>query len=150
MDDQSGEDDRSFADGVSPWPVPPLTWQLAGLLPVPASAATARRQAHNVLNIWCRRGHLPKDDALLLLDELAANAVRHAHTPFTITLSLNSDALRGAVHDDNPRPPVRRTPTLEDLGGRGIQMVAVLADRWGVDRHDGDGKTVWFELDAKP
>ena len=35
-------------------------------------------------------------------------------------------------------------------GAVGIQMVAVLADRWGVDRHDGDGKTVWFELDAKP
>jgi hypothetical protein len=47
----------------------------------------ARRQAHDVLNIWCQRGLVPEDDALLLLDELAANAVRHDHTPFTITLS---------------------------------------------------------------
>jgi anti-sigma regulatory factor (Ser/Thr protein kinase) len=87
----------------------------------------ARRQAHDVLNIWCQRGLVPEDDALLLLDELAANAVRHDHTPFTITLSLDSDALRGAV-DHNPRPPVLRASTLEDLGGRRIQMVALLAD----------------------
>jgi anti-sigma regulatory factor (Ser/Thr protein kinase) len=88
----------------------------------------ARRQAHDVLNIWCQRGLVPEDDALLLLDELAANAVRHDHTPFTISLSLDSDALRDAVHDHNPRPPVLRAPTLEDLGGRRIHMVALLAD----------------------
>jgi serine/threonine-protein kinase RsbW len=56
--------------------------------------------------------------------------------------------LRGAVLDHNPRPAVLREPALEDLGGRGMQMVSVLADRWGVDRHDGDGKTVWFEIDT--
>jgi hypothetical protein len=110
----------------------------------------ARRQAHDVLNIWCQRGLVPRDDALLLLDELAANAVRHDHTPFTITLPLESDALRGTAHDHNPRPPVLRAPTLEDLGGRRIQMVALLADRWGVDQHDGDGETVWSEIDTKP
>jgi anti-sigma regulatory factor (Ser/Thr protein kinase) len=150
LDDQSGEADRSFAARASSGRAPPLTWELSALPPVPASVAAARRQAHDVLDIWARRGHLREDDALLMLDELAANTVRHAHTPFTISLSLDREALRGAVLDLNPRPPVLRIPTLEDLGGRGIQMVAVLADRWGVDRHDGDGKTVWFEIDTKP
>lgn len=150
MDEQRGEDEPSFAAGTSSRRAPPVTWELSGLLPMPASVAAARRQAHDVLDIWCRRGHLREDDALLLLDELAANAVRHAQTPFTMTLSLNSDVLRGGVLDDNPRPPVLRTPTLEDLGGRGIHLVSVLADQWGVDQHDGDGKTVWFEIDAKP
>jgi anti-sigma regulatory factor (Ser/Thr protein kinase) len=69
-----------------------------------------------VLNTCCGRGHLPEDDALLLLDELAANAVRHAHTPFTISLSLHSDALRGVVLDHNPRLPVLRTPTRRARG----------------------------------
>ena len=148
MDDQSGKADGSLAADVSSGCAPSLTWELCGLLPAAASVGAARRQAHDVLDIWSRGGDLPEDDALLLLDELAANAVRHAHTPFTVTLGLDRDALRGAVLDHNPRPPVLRTPALEDLGGRGMQMVAVLADRWGVDRHDGDGKTVWFEIDT--
>jgi hypothetical protein len=48
---------------------------------------------------------------------------------------------------------VLRTPTLEDLGVRGstgIHVVALLADRWGVDQHDGDGETVWSEIGTKP
>jgi two-component sensor histidine kinase len=144
----TGEADGSFAAGASSGYGPSLTWELCGLLPAAASVGAARRQAHDVLNIWSQGGDLPEDDTLLLLDELAANAVRHAHTPFSVTLRLDKDALRGAVLDHNPRPPVLRTPALEDLGGRGMQMVAVLADRWGVDRHDGDGKTVWFEIDT--
>ncbi len=150
MKDQSGDGHQSRTTGISAGPTLPLTWRLADLRPAPTSVADARRQAQDVLSRWSQRGALPQDDTLLLLDELASNAVRHAHTPFTVTMSLDDAALRGAVHDYNPRPPVLRTPSADDLGGRGIYLVAALADRWGVDQHAGDGKTVWFEIDTKP
>ncbi len=95
-----------------------------------------------MLSLWGEQRRLPEDDALLLLDELAANAVQHAGTLFTVTLSLDEVTLRGAVRDDNPRPPLLREPALDGIGGRGIFMVSALVDRWGVDRHPGDGKTV--------
>ncbi|MCX4772781.1 ATP-binding protein [Streptomyces sp. NBC_01285] len=39
-----------------------------------------------------------------------------------------------------------------DEGGRGLVLVAAVADKWGVEvRRDGGGKTVWFEcLAAAP
>lgn len=148
MDDQDGRGDRSRAASSSSGPLP-LTWQLADLPPATASVSAARHRAHDTLTTWGEQRPLREDDALLLLDELAANAVQHARTPFAITLSLDDAALRGAVHDDNPHPPLLREPTMDGLGGRGIYMVAALADRWGVDRHPGDGKTVWFEINTR-
>ena len=29
--------------------------------------------------------------------------------------------------------------------GRGLRLVDSVADRWGVDQHRDEGKTVWFE-----
>jgi hypothetical protein len=46
-----------------------------------------------------------------------------------------------------------RSPAPEDVSGRGLRIVDMLAARWGV-RYDADaGKTVWFTLTtsgAKP
>jgi hypothetical protein len=41
-----------------------------------------------------------------------------------------------------------RSPSPEDVSGRGLRIVDLLAARWGV-RYDADaGKTVWFTLTA--
>lgn len=49
------------------------------------------------------------------------------------------------VSDPLSDPPRERVAAPEDEGGRGLQLVARGALRWGA-RRDGAGKTVWFEL----
>ncbi|MEV1049135.1 ATP-binding protein [Streptomyces sp. NPDC049916] len=54
-------------------------------------------------------------------------------------------ALLVEVSDPFPEPPTERTAGPEDEGGRGLQLVACSARRWGT-RRGKSGKTVWFEL----
>jgi anti-sigma regulatory factor (Ser/Thr protein kinase) len=125
---------------------PRLTWRATGLSATVADVSRTRREARDVLAAWgVGQG---ADDVLLLLDELAANAVRHARSPFDVTLTLGPDAVLCAVTDRDPRAPSLRPHSSEALDGRGLLMVDELARRWGVDRHDG-GKTVWFEVSCR-
>jgi hypothetical protein len=52
------------------------------------------------------------------------------------------------VEVDDPRAvaPVVRAAGISDDGGRGMRLVAAMADRWGADMRADAGKTVWFEL----
>jgi anti-sigma regulatory factor (Ser/Thr protein kinase) len=103
-----------------------------------------RRQAVAVLRLWRLDGVAAVVE--LLVDELAGNAVRHARTPFSVTLTWDGRTLRGEVTDVNPIPPQPRLAMSPDaLGGRGLLLVSELADRWGFEGHSR-GKTVWFEL----
>ena len=72
------------------------------------------------------------DDAGLMVSELAANAVLHARTPFTIHLrpTLEGGA-RVEVHDHSPLPPVHTAPSASAMSGRGLDLVASMATRWG-------------------
>ena len=85
---------------------------------------------------------------LLLVSELATNAVRHARTEFAVEVRPTTTGVRVAVTDDNPGRP--RAPVVlpgpDAEGGRGLAIVGRLADRWGVEG-DPPGKTVWFEVD---
>ena len=87
---------------------------------------------------------------LLLVSELATNALRHAGTEFEVEVRRTDRGVRVAVSDDNPRRP--REPLVlpgpDAEGGRGLAIVDELADRWGVEG-DPPGKTVWFELDRR-
>ena len=58
------------------------------------------------------------DTAALLVSELATNAVRHAHTGFTLGIRHDAGTLEVEVADDDPTEPRRRTP--DDEGGRGL------------------------------
>ena len=96
---------------------------------------------------------LPSDvlqDALLLVSELATNAVRHGAAPISVQLLSNGDgAVRVEVHDAGTGVPVPTTPEAADAGGRGLLIVAALASRWGVTPSaSGPGKATWFELGA--
>jgi hypothetical protein len=41
-----------------------------------------------------------------------------------------------------------RSPKPEDPSGRGLKIVEMLSDDWGVDYHPNDGKTVWFVVSS--
>jgi len=85
------------------------------------------------------------DDAVALVSELATNAVIHARTPFTITVSRDGDTIRVGVHDRSAVSPRRRAYGLDATTGRGLRLVATIASNWGIDAEPG-GKVVWFEV----
>ncbi|WP_367044378.1 ATP-binding protein [Streptomyces sp. Je 1-332] len=91
------------------------------------------------------------DTAVLLLSELMTNAYRHAKAApgreLWARCVLTEDRLRVSVTDANNTLPVPRRASSEDQSGRGLTLVAMLADEWDAElRECGVGKTVWFEL----
>ena len=85
------------------------------------------------------------DDTALVVTELAANAIVHAQTGFTVDLSASPDVLRITVRDASPLPPAAAAD-LPALPLHGLGAVDALASRWGVERLGHSGKSVWAEL----
>ena len=85
------------------------------------------------------------DDTALVVTELAANAIVHAQTGFTVDLSASQDVLRITVRDASPLPPAAAAD-LPALPLHGLGAVDALASRWGVERIGHSGKLVWVEL----
>jgi DcmR-like sensory protein len=82
-------------------------------------------------------------DAAMVVAELAANAVVHARSDFTVTVSRRPGAVRIAVRDDVLlAAPLRAAP------GHGLALVNTVATRWGVQSPATGGKLVWAELAA--
>jgi anti-sigma regulatory factor (Ser/Thr protein kinase) len=114
------------------------------LPPVPSSVPLARRLVRDVLRTWA--APQDSDDAELLVTELVANVVDHAGADvLTLELSLAGAWLRIAVVDGSALRPVIRELSDSEERGRGMQLVAAIAERWGAEDHHG-GKRVWFEL----
>lgn len=115
------------------------------LPPTAASVPVARRLVRDLLGIW--GAPHDRDDAALLVTELVANVVDHVggEASLALELTLADGWLRVAVADGSAVEPVVRELSQERLRGRGMQLVTSIADRWGVEPHDG-GKRVWFEL----
>lgn len=118
----------------------------------PDAVRTARHAVRDTLDVWCL-GHHVRDSAVLLVSELVTNSLQYTSGPIDVRLavvSVCSAGLPGAallveVSDPLPDPPTARSPGPDDEGGRGIQLVACSARRWGT-RRGKTGKTVWFEL----
>jgi anti-sigma regulatory factor (Ser/Thr protein kinase) len=115
--------------------------------PYPGSVPAARDYVVAMLD------HLPADrqeTAALLTSELATNAVRHGGgQDFEVSVQYlpGEDRLWVGVTDTGAGNPLVRRPPVTAEHGRGLQLVGLFADRWGVRRRRGDhAKTVWFEL----
>lgn len=88
-------------------------------------------------------------DALLLVSELATNAVRYGRPEITLELRLHPPGIGVALSDAGPQLPTRpaRPPSPEQTSGRGLMIVDALSSQWGVTEIDQPpGKTVWFDL----
>ena len=115
------------------------------LPPDPRSARTARRMSAAAIAEW-GLDEL-NDDVALLITELVSNAVRHAGTDVSVSVALCPTGVRVEVGDDQPEVPGEIGPAGEMAeGGRGLEIVAKLASRWGVATR-APGKTIWFEVD---
>ncbi|MFC8389798.1 ATP-binding protein [Streptomyces sp. NPDC057238] len=117
-------------------------------------ARLARRLVSHRLDNWGHPYTTPVNETLTLItSELTTNAVRHAHVPgrdFHVQLTLVEGIFRIEVTDtrDEKQPPAS-PPATDSLSesGRGLLLVAALADGWGVSsRRAAPGKTVWAEL----
>jgi len=83
--------------------------------------------------------------AAIVVTELASNAVVHACSGFTLTVSRSATAVRIAVRDDSPLVPRDDGRPFEIQAGHGLSVVAQLARAWNVEGLP-DGKVVWAEL----
>ncbi|MFF9036812.1 ATP-binding protein [Streptomyces sp. NPDC014892] len=115
----------------------------------PEEVAALRRLLRLRLGLWGLRQVV--DEAQLCLSELVSNVITHVGpgTPGTLAVSMSGTHLRIEVHD----PDTRALPTLmaadvESECGRGMALVDAVADRWGVQLHDGR-KVTWCELDTR-
>lgn len=103
--------------------------------------ARARRFAVDAAAV---RGRVAEDVALVT-SELATNAVLHADSSFVVRVVVSESVIRVEVRDGDPTAPVRRPVPHDGPDGRGISIVAAVAERWGVEP-DGGGKWVWAEV----
>jgi anti-sigma regulatory factor (Ser/Thr protein kinase) len=113
--------------------------------PDPTSPLAARRLVRGALRDW-HLEHLT-DAATLLVSELATNAVLHARTPFSVRVERTAATVRITVLDCSGAGPARRSHGLGASTGRGLALVATLAESWGT-RTDVQpwSKAVWCEL----
>jgi anti-sigma regulatory factor (Ser/Thr protein kinase) len=103
----------------------------------------ARAAIHNHLT-----GDVTQDelsDVRLIMSELVTNAVVHGEGPITLRLTVEGELIRGEVVDEGGgfEREIRERGS-DEVGGRGLLLVASLAHRWGV--HEGSSH-IWFELD---
>ncbi len=129
-------------------PTDELTQRLSA---TPRGARLARRLTATQLAEW---GH-PHDTAMNdtaqhVVAELAANAVTHGCVPgrdFELRLlRLPQNTLRIEVSDPRGDRQLRFAAQERDgEHGRGLILVTLLADTWGVTGRDV-GKTVWAEI----
>jgi|1186.fasta_scaffold04157_2 anti-sigma regulatory factor (Ser/Thr protein kinase) len=120
-----------------------------------ATGPAAPRAARAAMRTWMGRPPTNKllTDALMVIGELVANSVRHAHAPadsaIGVHAEMRAEVLFLEVTDAGVSGAVaRRRPDLTNGGGFGLNLVATLSRRWGVAR--GPGTRVWAELAFAP
>jgi hypothetical protein len=132
------------------------------LAPELCSVRAARLYATAAFRGW----HVPADtvdDAVTIISELAANALRHAGPrpaaedrpsadgpasgACTLVLQLWPGHILVFVCDQDRRPPVLRHPSNDAESGRGLQLVNELSEVWGYALPEGAaGKVVWAQI----
>jgi anti-sigma regulatory factor (Ser/Thr protein kinase) len=112
------------------------------LEPVPASVAAARRTVDTLL-----ADADPSDEfrlrLRLVVSELMTNAVVHGSPTRTIRLDLTLYGDHAHVSIHNAGEPIDITELRQGRpdGGRGLDLVTAIADRWGIDTGPG-GTTI--------
>jgi PAS domain S-box-containing protein len=122
----------------------------ASFEPVGRSVATARSFVRDTLQGWGFADII--DDAVVLTSELVTNAVVHAGTSADVLCLRSDEGVRIEVADRYPEREIPLQAAAVNMGspdregGRGLQLCAALAGRWGVD-YTPTHKQVWFQLD---
>ncbi|MFG2713572.1 SpoIIE family protein phosphatase [Streptomyces goshikiensis] len=114
-------------------------WQLPD---DPTVVATARHLVRDRLADWGVERETAYDTELIV-SELVTNAVRYGSPPLELRV-INDRALTCEVRDGSASTPRLRHASVVDEGGRGLFIVAQLAEAWGT-RYTPEGKIIWTE-----
>ncbi|MEV2246575.1 SpoIIE family protein phosphatase [Streptomyces sp. NPDC049970] len=127
-----GSTRRMAAEDVAEWEVPSA----------PSAVARVRADVSGKLTEW----NLAEEafTTELILSELVTNAIRYASGPIRVRL-LRDRTLICEVSDRSSTSPHLRQAASTDEGGRGLFLVAQLAERWGTRYTDDGGKVIWTE-----
>jgi anti-sigma regulatory factor (Ser/Thr protein kinase) len=114
----------------------------------PAQIQEARRFLAQILD-----GRPAAYDAILCLSEVATNAAVHSQSRrpggrFTVHAAIHAGLLRVEVRDDGG-PWTWPMRSHDGQHGRGLLLVARLADDWGPSGDSTTGWTVWFTIRAE-
>jgi hypothetical protein len=131
--------------------IPAVLARTAILEPTSESGRAVRRMVGELVEEWGLAD--VGEDAALCATELVTNAMLHTREDFTVAIRQAGAGLRIDVLDARPDRLPTPVPvsgsavdlTTGGLSGRGLQVVAGLASRWGFST-TADTKTVWVEL----
>ncbi|KPI15134.1 putative PAS/PAC sensor protein [Actinobacteria bacterium OK006] len=115
-----------------------VTWTIP---PHPEEVASARDRAVRQLADWNLTGNSLATE--IIVSELVTNALRYGTPPVQLRL-IKDRVLTCEVSDASPAAPHLRHARTLDEGGRGLFIVARLAQHWGT-RHTRFGKIIWTE-----
>lgn len=110
----------------------------------PGSLAAARQFVKSVLIGWGFDNMQRVDDAVLIADELVANAVRHGGGCLRLEVHARDAEITVCAVDGSAVVPRRRDP--DDNGGRGLRIIEALGQAWGVEDLPRGGKRVWVRI----
>ncbi|WP_428953485.1 ATP-binding SpoIIE family protein phosphatase [Streptomyces sp. cg35] len=114
----------------------------------PERIAAARQQLRELLHDWADEDQV--DSAVLLISEMVTNVLVHTDGDALMVAEVASGGegprrMRVEVADASDDLPHRRRPGELASSGRGLVLMELLAERWGVDPQ-GEGKSIWFEF----
>ncbi|WP_299529843.1 SpoIIE family protein phosphatase [uncultured Streptomyces sp.] len=113
----------------------------------PERISVARQQLRQLLHDWADDEQV--DAAVLMLSEMATNVLVHTDGDAVMVAEASGEPgerrLRVEVADASDELPHKRRPGEMASSGRGLVLMEMLADAWGVDPQ-GEGKSIWFEL----
>ncbi|MGP4113665.1 ATP-binding SpoIIE family protein phosphatase [Streptomyces sp. 4N509B] len=109
------------------------------------AAPRARAFADGVLASWRFPEEL-RELGVLAASELVANSLKHGRAPMGLRLRRTDRRLIVEVTDGDEHLPRRQRAAPADEAGRGIAVVATIAEEWGARRLPEGGKAVWAEF----
>ncbi|MEU7021316.1 SpoIIE family protein phosphatase [Streptomyces sp. NPDC046203] len=113
----------------------------------PERIAAARAQVRQLLHDW--KDEDQRDSAVLMVSEMVTNVLVHTDGDALLVAEVVCRAdgrrLRVEVSDSSDELPHRRDPGEMASNGRGLVLMEMLAETWGVDPR-GEGKAIWFEF----
>ncbi|NUQ96554.1 MAG: SpoIIE family protein phosphatase [Streptomyces sp.] len=113
----------------------------------PERVAVARQHLRELLHDWPSPDQV--DSAVLLVSEMLTNVLVHTDADALLLAEVRGEPgsrrMRITVTDTSDALPHKRRPGELASSGRGLMLIELLADAWGVDPQ-GEGKSIWFEL----
>jgi anti-sigma regulatory factor (Ser/Thr protein kinase) len=139
----------------------PLPYEGVWRFTAPAVDASVPQARHAVRDLLVRQGVPASDELvqglLLIVSELATNAVRHAAVlspTLAVEVAVGAEWVRVSVEDNHPYRPTALEADHGRTGGRGLLLVREVAREAGgavdVEHTASGGKVIWAALPLKP